>query len=309
MTLPAGAMIGSDTVTSQANFSEVVDVMIATAEGLDLEFAVMMGLVTRVDIPRGSDRIRIPYQDSIFEAQAYTDGDEISVVQRFSLDTLELTTTQLQLTYRISDRALRFSTQDLGSLAGEELARAQQERFEVDLLSLGDDTGSIDLGAAGANTTLSHIRNTRTLLRNVARSQGGPAKDPIVLVINPIQEDHLLADLGVGAVAGSAGDQRIPNGLTQEIIENGWFSMTILRLPIFVSGYIAQTVGSVTAPSLGIAFSKRALILGVAKDWDVKPYDESHWPGIIVRAMTDYGARVGPFPQHVIQFDTDVATL
>jgi len=307
MTLPATQGIFADTISTQANMSEVIDVMIAQAEALELEFAVMGGLVTRVTVPRGSDRVRIPFQDSTFVAQAHTDGDEIAVVQRFSIDTLELTVTELQLTYRISNTAMRYSTADLGSLAGEELAKAQQERLEVDLLSLGDDTGSQDLGASGANTDLGHLRDAETLLLNIARTQGGPAPRPYFLVINPIQRAHLLTDLGVAVAATT--DRTIPTGFTQDLVQNGWFQGNILGIPVFMTGYIAQTVGSVTSPSLGIMSSKRALLYGVSKEWDVKSYDESHWPGAIVRSMTDYGQRIGPFPQRVVQFDTDVATL
>lgn len=306
MALPAGSMF-ADTISTQPNMDEVIDVMIATAETLDLEFAVMGGLATRVDIQPGNDRVRIPYQDSIFEAQSHTDGDEISVVQRFSLDTLEVTTTELQITYRISNTAMRYSTQDLGGLAGEELAKAQQERLEVDLLSLLDDTGSQDLNAGGANTTLNHFRNSETLLLNVARVSGGPARKPLFCVINPIQRDHLLTDLGV--VAAATTDRSVRPGLTQEIIESGWFEGNILGIPTFMTGYVGQTVAGVTAPTIGGMFSKRALIYAISKEWDVRPYDESHWPGIIVRAMADYGSRLGPFPSHVVQFDTDVTTL
>lgn len=312
MTLPATAGVYADTISTQANMSEVIDVMIATAEALELEFAVMSGLVTRVEIPNGADRVRIPYQDSTFVVQPHTDGDEISVVQRFSLDTLELTATELQLSYRISATAMRLSTQDLGAMAGDEFAKAQQERLEVDLLSLLDDTGSQDLGSSGANTTLDHVRNARTLLKNVARAQGGPARQPVVLVINPIQEDHLLADLGVtaatAAVAGANGVQRAA-GISDELLNSPWFIQSLLKVPVFSTGYVATTVGSVTSPSIGGMFSKRALLYGVSKDWDMKVYDESHWPGLIVRGMAHYGSRLGPFPQHVVQFDTDVSTL
>jgi hypothetical protein len=54
-----------------------------------------------------------------------------------------------------------------------------------------------------------------------------------------------------------------------------------------------------------VAFQNNAMILGVAKDWDTKPFEEVEWPGAIVRAMTDYGQRLGPFPQRVIQVDTE----
>ncbi|MDP2325518.1 MAG: hypothetical protein Q8N51_16030, partial [Gammaproteobacteria bacterium] len=80
----------------------------------------------------------------------------------------------------------------------------------------------------------------------------------------------------------------------------------ILRIPIFVSGYIGTTIGSVTTPNNGAVFAKKCLILGVASEWDTKPFEEAEWPGIIVRSMTDYGARLGPFPKQCIQFDATI---
>ena len=199
-------------------------------------------------------------------------------------------------------------------MAADEQSKAATEALEVRLLALLDDTGSQDLGASAANTTIGHVRDSRALLKNVARdASGGPAPMPVYLVINPIQEAHLLTDLGV-ADASTTMTRPISSGLTQELIENApalddAFFGNVLRVPTFITGYIGQTVGSITAPALGGMFSSRALILGVAAEWDVEPFSEVEWPGLIIRAMTDYGVRIGPYPSWVVQFDTDTVTL
>jgi len=301
-----------DTTTGITNFSEIVDTINQIAEALELEFSVMPQLVMRREIPRGQDRVRVPYQTVTFELQDHTDGDEIVFGQQMGIDTIDLTTSQLVLPYRISGRALRFPAVDLAALCGQEEAKARAEALEVRLLAITNDTGSQDLGDSNStDTNIGHIRVIRRMLRNVARASGGPAPTPIYGVINPIQEEDLLSDLGVVAAStGSTNTQaRVIPGVLEKMfdvspsMEDAFFG-TILRIPLFTSGYIAATNGSVTAPNNGAIFSSKALILGVAQEWDRKVFEESDWDGPKVRAMTDYGARLGPFPSWCVQLDT-----
>jgi hypothetical protein len=134
-------------------------------------------------------------------------------------------------------------------------------------------------------------------------------------VIDVFQEEDLLNQLGAVAAntSGTNFESRVIPHFLEEIIKvspslDDSFFGTILRIPFFVSGYIGQTVGSVTAPGIGAIFSTEALHLGVSKDWDTKPYDEVEWDGIIVRSLTDYGARLGAFPKWCVQFDTTVGS-
>ncbi len=300
--------IFGDTTSGIANFSEVIDIVNQAAEVLELEYAVMGNLVDRREIPRGQDRVRIPFQTETFEAQDYTDGDEIAVTQAMGIDTLDLTTNELQITYRISSRALRFPAIDLAAMAGDEQAKAAAEALEVRLLATGDDTGVQDLAGGDADMTLADLRTIRRLFRTISRANGGPARPPMSVVISAFAEEDLLTDLGVAA--DSTNQSRVIPGFLENLIsvspslEDSFLGM-ILRLPIFVSQYINQTIGSITAPNQGVAFQNNAIILGVAKDWDTKPFEEVEWPGAIVRAMTDYGQRLGPFPARVIQLTNE----
>jgi len=304
-----------DTSTGIANFSNIIDTVNQIAEVLELEYAVMGNLVTRREIPRGQDRVRVPYQTARFEAQDYTDGDEIPAGQAVGINTLDLTCNELQITFRITPRGLRQSAVDLAAMAGDMKAKAQAEALEVRLLELTDDTGTVDLGLSnGTDANLAHIREMRRLMRNISHLNGGPGRPPIYCVVNPIMEEDLLADLGVVAAStGSTNTQArvIPAALEPLIsispsLDDAYFG-EILRIPIFVSGYIGTTIGSVTTPDNGAVFAKKCLILGVAADWDTKGFEEAEWPGTIVRSMTDYGARLGPFPQQCIQFDATIA--
>ncbi|KKK72312.1 hypothetical protein LCGC14_2905120 [marine sediment metagenome] len=297
-----------DTTSGIANFSEVIDIVNQAAEVLELEYAVMGNLVDRREIPRGQDRVRIPYQTETFEAQDYTDGDEIAVTQAMGIDTIDLTTNELQITYRISSRALRFPAIDLAAMAGDEQAKAAAEALEVRLLATTDDSGTQDISASDADTTLAHFRQIRRMFRTISRANGGPVRPPVSIVMSAFAEEDFLTDLGVAA--DSTNQSRIIPGFLENLISispslEDSFLGIVLRMPIFVSQYINQTIGSVTAPNSGAAFQNNAIILGVAKDWDTKPFEEVEWPGAIVRAMTDYGQRLGPFPKRVIQLTTE----
>ena len=303
-----------DTTTSIANFSEIVPIITSVAEVLEMEYAVMGNLVVRHTIPRGKDRVRIMFQTNQFIAEDHTDGEEITTVQQMGIDTIDLTPNMLKILYRISGRALHFPSEDLAALCGQEQAKAQAEALEVRLLALLDDSGTQNPGFDSA-FTLAHIAECRRRLRGVARADGGPAPTPIVGVLDVYQEEDMLNQLGaVAALSGSANDQSrvIPHFLQAIIdvspsLDDSYFGV-ILRVPFFVSGYIGQTVGSVTAPSIGGVFSTEALHLGVAQEWDTKPYDEVEWDGLLVRSLTDYGARLGAFPKWVIQLDATVGS-
>ncbi len=306
-----------DTYTGIDNFSNVIDTVNQVAEVLELEYAVMGNLVMRREIPRGQKVVRIPYQTARFEAQDYTDGDEIPAGQAVGINSLDLSTNELQITFRITPRGLRQPAVDLAAMAGDMKAKAQAEALEVRLLALTDDSGSQDLALGGSvDANISHIKTMRRMLRNISHLDGGPPKPPIFCVINPIMEEDLLTDLGVtaAAIGGSSNDvsARVIPSVLQPLInispslDDSYFG-EILRIPIFVSGYIGETIGSVTAPDNGAFFAKSALILGVAAEWDTKGFEEASWPGIIVRSMTDYGARLGPYPKQCIQYDSTIA--
>lgn len=305
-----------DTTTSISNFSEIVPIITQVAEVLEMEYAVMGNMVTRHDIPRGRDRVRIMYQTNQFVAEDHTDGEEITNVQQMGIDTIDLTTNMLRIVYRVSSRALRFPSEDLAALCAQEQAKAQAEALEVRLLALLDDAGTQDLGDSGSTATnLSHIAKVRRMLRAVKRADGGPAPTPIVGVLDPFQEEDILNALGaMSPVASSSNGATlvIPHFLA-DIIQispslDDAFIGTILRIPFFLASYIGQTIGSITVAGIGGIFATEALHLGVSQDWETKPFEQIQWDGIMVRSLTDYGARVGPFPKWVVQFDTKVGS-
>jgi hypothetical protein len=302
------AVIFGSTFSGQTDFSELTTFIAAAAEALETEFQSVERLSTRIEIPRGHDRVRVPFQNSIFAAQSYTDDDEITVSQRFSLDTLEMTISMLQISYRISERATRLAYVDLGAMAGEELVRARSERLEADLLDTLEGAG---LSGGDATFDIGEVREALRALLDVARDpDGGPARRPLYAVVSPTAEFEIYADIGVSSASTTFTRPLASGGKIEEILLGsgpaieGNYAFDLLGVPFFRSGYFNQTTAGVVVGDVnGFLFSKRALLLGVSKDWDLKMYDESRYPGLIVRSMADYGKRLGPFTKHVYMWD------
>ena len=300
MALPATQGYGDIT---PADVAAITDTVISTAEVLRPQFTVMERLVTRSPIPRGTNQIDVPYQESIFTPGDLPDGEEISTVQDFKVGTVPLTPTRLHITYRIDERAQRFSLEDIAVMAGRELARSQGQRFETDLLALTDDTGVQDAGGSGGDITIVFLRTAKRMLLINAVEYGGPAPEPIYCVIGPHQEFDLQTDLGAISVVAST-TPWIPHGLSEDLIKQyGVSGSALAGVPIFRSGYLNDTNHGTTG---GTMFAKVGLILAVSKEWSVRVFEESNWPGPIIRSIGDYGVSLGPFPRWVVDLDCDV---
>ena len=300
-------VIFGSTNSTQADFSELTTFIAAAAMTLDLEFQSVERMATRYEIPRGHDRVRVPFQNSTFDVQPYSDDDEVSVSQRFSLDTLELTINMRVISYRISERATRLSYVDLGAMAGQELVKARSEHLEAFLLDILEGAG---LSGGDATFDIGEVREALRALLDVPRVDGGPAKRPLFSVVSPTAEFEIYADIGISSAAGVFQRPLNSGGKIEDILLGsgpaieGNYAFDLLGVPFFRSGYFAQTTAGVTVADInGFMFSKSALLLGVSKDWDLKIYDEARYPGLIVRSMSDFGGRLGPFTKHVYLWD------
>lgn len=304
MPLPATQAFGD---VLSGDISAIIDTVIATAETLRPQMAPMMSLVTKRSIPKGSNQIDIPFQDAILSPNSLTEGDEIPGVQDFSLDNISITPSMLEITYRIHRRAFSFGLEDISVIAGKELARAQAQRFETDLLNLLDDTGTLTQGGgAGDGMEFDDLMQSKRDLQANAVNQGGPAPEPVYAVMSSLQQYDLAVDLGARGVAAVTDNNLggFTPGLTEDLIRQyGVAGSSLVGVPMFWSGYLTDANVATTG---GGMFSRDALILAVSDDWDFKIFEESAWPGLIFRAIADYGTRVGPFPQWIVTFSLNV---
>lgn len=267
--------------------------------------APMMNLSERIRIPKGKNSIEIPRVNSTFGVQTPTEGDDIVTSSQFDLTSTTISPTLRVIKVRISERAKYFSQEDILALVSEELSRAEAQDLDTDLLAeITNFATANDTGTTNTDLTVAVVRQSRRLLAATTPANGGPAPQPLYLVLSPIAAEDLLTNMGTQGVVGSTSPW-IPSGLSEQFIKQYLVPGTqIVGVPIFVDGYMTEN-GS--ADFLCSMHSKRALQYAVSKDWDMRQFDESEFVGVILRAVADYNSGVGKFTTWGSQITADGA--
>ena len=268
----------ADTLTT--NIAESVTEIVNSTIALMPQKAPMMNLVTVKRIPKGFDRLEIPRVNSTSTVQTPTEGDELVVSSQFDLTSTTIQPTHRALMVRVHERATYFSKDDVIALVSEELSQSQAQDIDTDLTAEFANFGTgNDVGTTNTDLTVSVVRQARRLLYSTTRANGGPAPAPIYLVLAPIVEENLMEDLGLqGTIpeVTATGQQFVPTGLSQDLIEN-YFIGRIVGVPIFRDGYMTQDGSSDFICGM---FSKQALWLAISKDWDMKTFEVPNWIGV-----------------------------
>jgi hypothetical protein len=284
---------------------EMTQAIIQRVQVLMPQNAPMLSLVTKVDIPKGSNTASIPRVNAVSTVQTPTEGDEIVQTSQFDLTETTLTPSIRAIKVRVSERANRFSKQNLMALIAEELAQTQAQN--IDELLLAQFTNfhtDNDVGTTNVDLVLAVLRGARRRLKAVTRANGGPAPMPISVVLAPIPEEDLFTNLGTQGVVGATAPW-IPNGLSQELLKD--YAMPggrVVSAGLFWDGYMTQDGA---ADFLCAMFSKKALHYASSKEWATKVYDESSWIGAIIRADADYGVGLGAYTRWGSQITADGA--
>ena len=291
--------------TLSTNLAEVTQELIAATVALLPQSAVMLNLVERMPIGKGHDRIEIPRWNSTSSVQTPTEGDELVTSSQFDLTSTTIQPTHRAIMVRIHERATYFSRDNVISLVSEELAMTQAQDIDTDLTAEFANFGTgNDSGSTNTNLTLVTLRNARRRLLATTRANGGPAPLPLYVVMAPIPEEDLMADLGVqGGSVVTANPPWIPSGMSQEMIMT-YRLPQLLGVQAFVDGYMTEDGSSDFICGM---FSKQALQFAVSKDWDFRTFEVPNWIGPIIRCVADYNSGVGKFPLWGAQITADGA--
>jgi hypothetical protein len=293
--------------TLSANVAELTQEIIDATVMQMPSLAPMINLVERKTIQSGKNALEIPRANSTFAVQTPTDGDELVNTSQFDLTSSTITPTLRALHVRISERAQRFSQEDILSLVSQELSRAQAQDIDDDITA---EFANVTATAGTTNTdiTIADLRNARRQLMDVAVASGGPAPDPLFAVLAPIPVENLLTNLGLQgtvAVGTATGEQFIPQGMSSDFIRQyGVNGMPLVGVDLFWDGYITEDANS---DDLGCMFSRQAFQLAMSKDWDMKTFEESNWIGTILRAVADYNSGIGKYNAWAVQLIADGA--
>jgi hypothetical protein len=299
--------------TLATNVAESTTELITATIELIPHKAVMPNLVVRKTIPKGMDRIEIPRVNSTSTVLQPTEGDELVISNQFDLTSTTIQPTRRVIMYRITDRATMFSKEDVVALISEEMSQTQAQDMDLDLLAefhnfTVDETATGLGGGTGTNLVYADVRTMRRILRSNTRANGGPAPGTLHLVLGPVQEEDLFADLGalgVGGVTAANAVQAIPSGISQDIILNYSVPQNVVAGVRFWSdGYMTEDASGDSEIAM---FSEKALYLAIAKDWDMKVFEVPSWDGVILRSIADYNSGVGAYPRWGVHMKVDGA--
>ncbi|MCR4376072.1 MAG: hypothetical protein NUW22_14610 [Acidobacteria bacterium] len=271
--------------------AEITDALIDSTVAMMPQHAVCMNLFEKINIPKGHNSALIPRQNSTFTVQTPTEGDEIVTNSQFDLTSTTISPTLRVIKVRISERAKYFSKEDVTRLVSKELARAEGQDLDQDLLAEFVNFGITDVGTTNTDLVLSVLRTARRALQDNSVANGGPAEN-LVTVLSPIGAEDLVTNLGVQGVV-SSNNPWIPAGLSEQFIREYMVQgVNLVGVPIFVDGYMTVDGNS---DKIGAMASRQALQWVVSKDWDMRTFEESDWVGVILRAVADYNSGVGKF--------------
>ncbi len=287
--------------TLATNVSQITQELIAATVMQMPQLAPMMNLVERVDIPKGKDSVEIPRANSTFTVQTPTDGDELVNTSQFDLTSTTINPTLRAIHVRVSDRAMRFSQEDVLSLVSQEFARAQAQDIDDDLTAeFSNITATV--GTTNTDITIADLRIARRTLQDVAVASGGPPPPPLFTVLAPIPVENLLTNLGLQPT-DSTNAPFIPAGLSQELLQQYFIpGASVVGVPTFVDGYITEDGNG---DDLGMMGSKQSLQLAMSKEWDMDTFKESNWIGTIIRAVADYNSGIGKYNSWAVQVIAD----
>lgn len=273
--------------------AEITQEMIAVTTRLMPQNAPMMNLSERIRIPKGRNSVELPRVNSTFTVQTPTEGDDIVTSSQFDLTSTTISPTLRVIKVRISERARYFSQEDVLALVSDELSRAEGQDLDTDLSAeFANFLAANDVGTTNTDITVAVARQARRLLQANSVANGGPAPDPLALVLAPIPVENLLTNMGTQGVVASTAPW-IPAGLSEQFIKQYLVPGTpIVGVPIFWDGYLTED-GS--GDFICGMFSKKALQYAVSKDWDMRTFEESEFVGVILRAVADYNSGVGKF--------------
>ena len=291
--------------TLAANIAESTQELIAATIHQLPSKSPMINLVTQILIPKGHNSVEIPRWNATPTVQTPTEGDNLVVSSQFDMTSTTISPTIRAIKVILSDRAQYFSKDNLIADISKWLAMAQAEDIDDDLTAefVNFGTGN-DVGTTNTDLVLGVLRTARRMLQANTRANGGPAPDPLYLVVAPIPLEDLLTNLGAQGLVASTSPW-IPAGLSQTIIQTyGVPQDKIVGVNMFWDGYIAEN-GS--ADLICGMFSKEALHLAISQDWKLKVYDESDVIGTILRSVADYEAGVGAYSLWGAQITADGA--
>ena len=254
-------------LSSTSNLTNGQRIVIASAKEAFEPAAPDPDLIESERIPTGSKQWDISTYARLTDAQALTEGVDLSSVQQLATNTLQLTPAEHGILVTLSNRLIRRQgDSSVVTVAGRQIGSSLRRRMAKDVISLYDGFSKSIVGAS-AGMDITHFRGAAAYLLTDNNSSFGPAPMPLQAALHIEQISDIVADLSDTAPRGTT------TGITEELINRWWRgSDKLYGIPIFHSGNIERDTSD---DAKGAIFASGALYMVIANDSDVTEEDDN----------------------------------
>ena len=255
-------------LSSTSNLTNGQRIVIASAKEAFEPAAPDPDLIESERIPTGVKQWDISTYARLTDAQALTEGVDLSSVQQLATNTLQLTPAEHGILVTLSNRLVRRQgDSSVVTVAGRQIGSSLRRRMAKDVIALYDGFSKSIVGT-GAAMDITHFRGAAAYLLTDNNTNFGPAPMPLHAAMHIEQISDIIADLSdPGAVASSR------FGLSADMVQRWWRgSDRLYGIPIFHSGNIERATNN---DAKGAIFASGALYMVIANDADVTEEDDN----------------------------------
>ena len=280
--------------------------MIASAKEAFEPAAPDPDLIESERIPTGVKQWDISTYARISDAQALTEGVDLSSVQQLQTNSLQLTPAEHGILVTLSNRLIRRQgDSSVVTVAGRQIGASLRRRMAKDVIALYDGF-SKSTGGGGA-LDITHFRGAVAYLMTDNNSAYGPAPMPVQAALHVEQISDIIADISDPSTAASnaAGTVTNRSGLSAEMIQR-WYRGTdrLYGVGVIHSGNIERASDS---SAKGAIFASEALYMVIANDADVTEEEDNSLRAKEYGIFQEWaeGERADP---HGVEIHSDAAT-
>ena len=262
-------------LSSTSNLTNGQRIMIASAKEAFAPAAPDPDLIESERIPTGVKQWDISTYARLTDAQALTEGVDLSSVQQLSTNTLQLTPAEHGILVTLSNRLIRRQgDSSVVTVAGRQIGASLRRRMAKDVIALYDGFSKSTPGATNA-LDITHFRGAVAYLMTDNNSTFGPAPMPVQAALHVEQISDIIADISDPSTvaAGSSGTATTRNGLSAEMLQR-WYRGTdrLYGVGVVHSGNIERDSGD---DAKGAIFAKEALYMVIANAADVTEEEDN----------------------------------
>ena len=293
-------------LSSTSNLTNGQRIMIASAKEAFEPAAPDPDLIESERIPTGVKQWDISTYARISDAQALTEGVDLSSVQQLQTNSLQLTPAEHGILVTLSNRLIRRQgDSSVVTVAGRQIGASLRRRMAKDVIALYDGF-SKSTGGGGA-LDITHFRGAVAYLMTDNDSAYGPAPMPVQAALHVEQISDIIADISDPSTAASnaAGTVTNRSGLSAEMIQR-WYRGTdrLYGVGVIHSGNIERASDS---SAKGAIFASEALYMVIANDADLTEEEDNSLRAKEYGIFQEWaeGERADP---HGVEIHSDAAT-